>query len=65
MAKRFYTISEMVELGFSEWELRCACHIRGQAFATKAGTSARSKWRIDLNAYLKFRQQATKKAAGV
>lgn len=65
MEKRFFTVAEMVDMGFSRWEVLNACHVKGQAFATKAGTSARSKWRIDLNAYLKFRQQATKKAAGV
>ena len=63
MEKRFYTIAEVVEMGFSHWELCCACHIQGQTFATKAGTSARSKWRIDLAKYMEFRQLATKKAA--
>lgn len=64
MEKRFYTVGELVSLGFSRWEVLNACHIKGQTFATKAGTSARSKWRIDLNAYLEFRQRETKKTAG-
>lgn len=61
--KRFYTISEMTQFGFSRWELQCACHVRGQDFATKGGLSSRSVWRIDYEKYLKFREQATKKGA--
>lgn len=66
MEKRFYTIAELVDMGFSRWELTCAVHISGQNFATQSGIpGGRGIWRINLQKYLEFRQQATKKAAGV
>ena len=63
MKKRFYTIPELVEMGFSHWELCCAVHIANQDFATKSGIpGGRGIWRIDLQKYLDFRQRETKKA---
>ena len=63
MEKRFYTIAELVEMGFSRWELINACHIKFQDFATKSGIpNGRGIWRIDLQKYLAFRQRETKKA---
>lgn len=61
--KRFYTISEMTQFGFSRWELSNACHIKNQDFATKGGLSNRSVWRFDYDKYMRFREQATKKGA--
>lgn len=62
MEKRFYKISELVEMGFSHYELMCACHIAGQRFATRSTNKPRSVWKIDLQEYLKFRQQLSKPA---
>ncbi|MDY2627790.1 MAG: hypothetical protein SOW08_05660 [Lachnospiraceae bacterium] len=65
MEKRYFTIPELVQMGFSRWELTCAVHISGQNFATQSGIpGGRGIWRINLQEYLKFRRQATKKTAG-
>ena len=55
MGKRVYTITEMVALGYSRYELNNDCHIRGQRFATRA--TPRGRFKIDLAAYEKFRQE--------
>ena len=57
--KKVYTITELVQLGYSRYELSNDCHIRGQRFATRA--TPRGRFKINLRAYEKFRQEREEK----
>lgn len=55
--KEYYTISEMTQLGFSRYELRCATRIEGQTFATRPNSGRGATWRFNLKEYIAFRKQ--------
>lgn len=53
--KRMFTITELVDMGFPEQELRDATRIEGQTFATRRSPKRGSKWIFDLQEYKNFR----------
>lgn len=61
MSKKVYTITELVQMGYSRYELNNDCHIRGQRFATR--TTPRGRFKINLEAYERFRQEREEKRA--
>lgn len=59
MEKKFYTTSEMQELGFSAHELTCARNVPGQTYATQRTPG--SKWYWDLEKFEAARMRQTRK----
>lgn len=53
--KPIMSITEMVALGFSKYELTCDCRAKSQDFAVR--TPGGKKWRIDTEKYEKWRNE--------
>lgn len=55
--KIYYTITELVNLGFSRYELLCATRIEGQTYATRAVQQRGATWKFNLQEYIESRKQ--------
>lgn len=59
LEKRVFTIPELIQMGYSERELRCAVRIKDQDFATRPSNKRGSKWKINLEKYEAYRIKQT------
>lgn|GEM_PF-5605420 len=60
MEKKYYTTTELKQLGFSDHELDCARHVPGQTYATQRIRGGRWYW--DLEKYEAARIRQTRKS---